>query len=164
MRFEARVEGRTLTVEVQPAGPGFAVRLGERTLAAELRETRPGFVNLLLDGRSVEAGLEGRGGVYTVHLPDRTLRVDLSDGPRRGGGASRGLARGPVRIEAPMPGRVVRLLVAAGQDVTAGQGLLVIEAMKMENELRAPRAGRVAAVQVSALSAVETGALLVVLE
>jgi biotin carboxyl carrier protein len=63
-----------------------------------------------------------------------------------------------------MPGKLVRLLVEAGQAVEAGQGLLVMEAMKMENELRAPRAGRVREVHVSERQAVETGALLLVLE
>ena len=63
-----------------------------------------------------------------------------------------------------MPGKLVRLLVAAGQEVAAGQGLLVMEAMKMENELKAPRAGRVRDIHVAERQAVETGALLLVLE
>ena len=63
-----------------------------------------------------------------------------------------------------MPGKLVRLLVAAGQEVTAGQGLLVMEAMKMENELKAPRGGRVRDIHVAERQAVETGALLLVLE
>ena len=63
-----------------------------------------------------------------------------------------------------MPGKIVRVLVAAGQQVQAGEGLLVMEAMKMENELKAPRAGRVREVQVGERQAVETGALLLVLE
>ena len=62
-----------------------------------------------------------------------------------------------------MPGRVVRVLVAAGADVAAGQGLVVVEAMKMENELRAPRAGRVAEVAVREGEAVDAGALLAVI-
>jgi biotin carboxyl carrier protein len=63
-----------------------------------------------------------------------------------------------------MPGRLVRILVQPGQEVRAGEGLVVVEAMKMENELRAPRAGRVAEVPVRERQAVETGALLVVLD
>jgi biotin carboxyl carrier protein len=63
-----------------------------------------------------------------------------------------------------MPGKIVRVLVAAGQQVEAGAGLLVMEAMKMENELKAPRAGRVREVRVDERQAVETGALLLVLE
>ena len=63
-----------------------------------------------------------------------------------------------------MPGKVVRVLVAPGHEVRAGQGLVVMEAMKMENELRAPRAGRVSEIHVAERQAVETGALLLVLE
>ncbi len=67
-----------------------------------------------------------------------------------------------LRLTAPMPGRVVRVLEAPGADVVAGQGLVVIEAMKMENELEAPRAGRVQEVAVREGQAVEAGALLAV--
>jgi biotin carboxyl carrier protein len=63
-----------------------------------------------------------------------------------------------------MPGRIVKVLVSAGQDAALGQGLVVMEAMKMENELRSPRAGRVREVRVSEGQAVETGAMLVVLD
>ena len=71
---------------------------------------------------------------------------------------------GPVPLVAPMPGLVVRVRVAVGDRVEAGQGLVVMEAMKMENELRATTSGTVASVEVSAGSVVEKGALLVVLE
>jgi biotin carboxyl carrier protein len=128
-----------------------------------MRAARPGFVSFFVDGLSVEAGIERQGDVYTVHLPERTLQVSLAEGPSAREGPT-AAAAGPLRVEAPMPGRVVRLLVEEGQEVAAGQGLLVMEAMKMENELRAPRASRVAAVRVRAPCAVETGALLVVLE
>jgi biotin carboxyl carrier protein len=80
--------------------------------------------------------------------------------------ARRGGARGdgPARLVAPMPGKVVRVLVAPGDEVAARQGLVVVEAMKMENELRAGRAGRVGQVLVVEGTSVEAGALLVVLE
>ena len=71
---------------------------------------------------------------------------------------------GPVSIAAPMPGRVVRVLVSAGDIVAARQGLIVIEAMKMENELRAPRAGTVKAVNVAPGAPVEAGSVVVVIE
>jgi biotin carboxyl carrier protein len=73
-------------------------------------------------------------------------------------------ASSPQRVVAAMPGRVVRVLVSPGDAVRAGQGLVVIEAMKMENELRATRDGRVADVRVREAASVEAGALLVVIE
>jgi biotin carboxyl carrier protein len=67
-------------------------------------------------------------------------------------------------VTAPMPGRVVRVLVAAGDEVAAGQGLVVVEAMKMENELRAPKTGKVKDVNFSAGTPVDAGKVLVVIE
>jgi biotin carboxyl carrier protein len=80
----------------------------------------------------------------------------------RGGGAS--LAAGTQRVLAPMPGKVVKVLVKAGDEVKARQGLVVVEAMKMENELRSPKDGRVSDVLVAEGASVEAGRLLVVVE
>ena len=90
--------------------------------------------------------------------------VELKDAARGAGPSARARAAGPVALKAPMPGKVVRVLATVGQQVQAGEGLLVMEAMKMENELKAPRAGRVREVLVGERQAVETGALLLVLE
>jgi biotin carboxyl carrier protein len=79
-------------------------------------------------------------------------------------GAPAGAGSGPQRVTAPMPGKVVRVLVAAGDEVKARQGLVVVEAMKMENELRAARDGRVKDVHVAEGALVESGRLLVVVE
>ncbi|RPJ64661.1 MAG: acetyl-CoA carboxylase biotin carboxyl carrier protein subunit [Acidobacteria bacterium] len=79
-------------------------------------------------------------------------------------GAAAAGAAGPQRITAPMPGKVLKVLVAAGESVEERQGLVVVEAMKMENELRAPRAGRVREVHVQEGAPVESGRLLVVLD
>jgi biotin carboxyl carrier protein len=75
-----------------------------------------------------------------------------------------GVAAGPAPLIAPMPGLVVRVNVTEGDEVAAGQGLVVMEAMKMENELRAPAAGRVSRVHATAGTAVEKGTVLVELE
>ena len=87
------------------------------------------------------------------------VRLEAEQGP---GGIAPRSPSGPARITAPMPGRVARVLVSVGEAVRAGDGILVIEAMKMENELRAPRDGQVLDLPVSAGQAVESGALLAV--
>ena len=87
----------------------------------------------------------------------------LAPGKRRSASGGAASTAGPVAIVAPMPGRVVKVLVAPGDIVTARQGLVVVEAMKMENELRAPRAGTVADVRVREGAPVDANVVLVVI-
>jgi len=100
---------------------------------------------------------------YTVLLAGEPVAVALAEASRGASGPAR-RPPGPARLTSPMPGRVVRVLAAAGADVRVGQGLVVVEAMKMENELRAPRAGRVLEVAVREGQTVEAGALLAVVD
>jgi biotin carboxyl carrier protein len=161
--FDATVDGRSLRVEVRGQDGRYTVLVDGHPMEVDLQETGSHFVSLLVDGRSYEAGLQKRPGGYTVVLSDDVVSVDLVEGAR-GIAPPLRKADGPARIKAPMPGKLVRLLVAAGDEVAAGQGLVVVEAMKMENELRAPKKGRVKEVPVREGQAVEAGALLVVLE
>jgi biotin carboxyl carrier protein len=106
----------------------------------------------------------GSSGDVFVMLEGRTAILTVN-GARRGRAADTTLhVDGGHSVTAPMPGRIVRVLVGAGDEVTAGQGVVVVEAMKMENELRAPKAGRVKDVSVSAGTSVEAGKVLVVIE
>jgi biotin carboxyl carrier protein len=105
----------------------------------------------------------GAAGEVLVILDGRTAAVRVNG--RRGRSADTVAQRdGDQPVTAPMPGRVVRVLVAAGDEVAAGQGLVVVEAMKMENELRAPKTGKVKDVNVSAGTSVDAGKVLVVIE
>ena len=100
-----------------------------------------------------------------MHVNGRLVPVTVL-APGKGGsgsGAATPKAAGPIQIVSPMPGRIVKVLVKAGDVVAARQGLLVVEAMKMENELRAPRAGTVADVRVSEGAPVEANVVLVVI-
>jgi biotin carboxyl carrier protein len=160
--YEARVGGRAIRVEVRGKDGHYAVLLDGRALEVDFEDSSDGFASLLIDGRSHEAALERRPGGYAVGLRGGTMIVDLA--PPSSAAASRGSAAVAARLTAPMPGRVIRVLVEPGQTVGRGDGLVVMEAMKMENELRSPRAGRVKEVHAREGQAVETGALLVVVE
>ena len=164
MIFDATVDGRELRVEVRRANGRFSVSIDGRPREVDFEEVGRDFASLLIEGRSYEVGLERHSAGYTVYLPDDRIDVQLADAARGSRPVARKPERGPARVNAPMPGKIVRVMAAAGQDVAAGAGLLVMEAMKMENELRAPRAGRVREVQVREGQAVETGALLLVLD
>jgi biotin carboxyl carrier protein len=164
MLFDASVDGRALRVEVKGKDGRYTVVLEGREVEVDLLDAGRDFVSLIIDGRSHEAGLERRSSGFTVVLADDVVTVDLQEAARGEAPSLRRAAGGPVRLQAPMPGRIVRVLVSPGEAAAAGAGLVVMEAMKMENELRAPRGGRVAEVAVREGQAVETGALLVVLE
>jgi biotin carboxyl carrier protein len=160
--FEATIDGRTMRVEVRANSEGFSVLVDGRPLEVDASFDGERFASLLVAGRSHPVALERQEGGYRVHLREGAVDVSLQEA--RGGvrGPER-RASGPARVVSPMPGRVVRVLAAAGADVEAGQGLVVVEAMKMENELRAPRAGRLREVAVREGQAVEAGALLAVI-
>jgi biotin carboxyl carrier protein len=162
--YQATVEGRTVRAEVHAGGGEgrFRVLVDGRAMDVDVREAGAHALSLLVDGRSYDAAVERRADGYRIALSGRVLDVGLAEGSA--GPVQKTVAKGPARIQAPMPGKLVRVLVSAGQDVGAGQGLVVMEAMKMENEIRAPRAGRVKEAPVREGQAVDTGALLVLLE
>lgn len=165
MILDAAVDGERHRVEVT-GGPGrYRVTIDGRPVEVDWREDGP-FASLLLlpEGRSHHVALEPRPGGYRVLVGSDEFAVDLVENARLDAGAARRAPTGPARLMAPMPGRIVRVMAEPGQQVAAGEGLVVMEAMKMENELRSPRAGRVAEVHARERQNVETGALLVVVE
>jgi biotin carboxyl carrier protein len=171
MRVTARIGETETALEVTRRAPGrCAVRAGaDRPI---LEASVQGAIVAVRDGgRTVEAVVTGRadagGGsarALTVAIAGRQYEVVLED-PRRAGGAGAGPRRpGPADVRAVMPGKVVAVLAQAGDTVAAGQGIVVIEAMKMENELPAPRDGRLAAVRVRPGDTVEAGTPLFTIE
>jgi len=161
MIFDASVLGRTVRVEVRGGDGRYTVSLDGQPLEVSVSGSGPGFTSLLIGAASHELGLERQGQGYRVVFPGSSVTVELALAAR-GGATSARHDHGPARLTAPMPGRIVRVLSQAGADVVAGQGLVVIEAMKMENELRAPRGGRLQELLVREGQAVEAGALLAV--
>jgi biotin carboxyl carrier protein len=125
-----------------------------------LVEVEPGVYSILIDGVSHEVRVEAG----YVSVGSRRFEYEVEDPRRwkRSGDAAGG--HGHAAILAPMPGKIVRILVAAGDDVEAGQGIIVVEAMKMQNEMKAPRAGRVAAIQVKENDSVVAGTVLAVID
>jgi biotin carboxyl carrier protein len=175
MTFEIAAGNAVQAVTVVRKGHLLHVGIGGRTLVVDARRVGEMSLSLLLPpaggagpARSVDAALAayGTAGDFDVHLAGRTVpvQVRLAGGFGRQKKAAAAQGSGPQRITAPMPGKIVRVLVKAGDEVTARQGLVVVEAMKMENELRAARAGRVREVAVVEGQSVDAGAILLVVE
>lgn len=163
MIFDASFEGRTIRLEIVERDGRYIASLDGRTHTVDYVETGRDFVSLLVDGTSLEVGLSPKGRGYAVVLDDDAFEVVFEDAVRGRAPAVKP-ATGSGRIMAPMPGRIVRVLVSKGDEVGPGQALLVIEAMKMENELRSPFKGKVQDLPVREGQAVETGALLLIVE
>ena len=154
--------GDTAT-DVTPEGTRWTV--GEQPLEVHTAPVGPQTIHLLADGRSRVVTIEPLGeGRFRATIGGRTVEGEVKDArallmEKFGlGGASKAAERS---VKAPMPGLVVRVLCAPGDHVEAGQGLVVLEAMKMENELKAPAAGTVTAVHATPGAAVAKNALLV---
>jgi biotin carboxyl carrier protein len=148
------------TGEVQcRLGPGSAFR-------ASWARVAPGLYSILLGAGSYEVRVTpspgaASGGDYSVRVGSELFRVELHDPRAWRRRRGRSDPEGPEDVSAPMPGKIIKLLVAEGDEVGEDQGLLVMEAMKMQNELRSPRAGRVERIYAVEGTGVETGAPLV---
>jgi biotin carboxyl carrier protein len=171
MMFDVEVNGRgrLISIERAPAGKYRVIVDGRARVVDAVRVGSFGL-SLLFDGvdgssRDIQVAPAGIPGEVLVSLDGRTVTA-MVDGRRAGRRAADGgaHARGEQRILAPMPGRIVRLLVAIGDQVVARQPIIVVEAMKMENELRSPKAGRVKEIAVAAGDPVDAGRMLVLVE
>jgi acetyl/propionyl-CoA carboxylase alpha subunit len=166
MRLEVIVDGqrRVLDLKNGEAEGRWEVDFDSTPLAADVREVEPGVYSILIDGRSHEVKIEaGADRCYAV-LRGRRYEVQVLDPRRLERGRGTSSAAGRQRIVSPMPGRVVRVLVRAGEEVTMGQGIVVVEAMKMQNEIRSPKTGRVIALRVQEGAAVAGGETLAEVE
>jgi biotin carboxyl carrier protein len=165
-RYRATLGKRSVDLEVDRQGDALRVTLDGAVHEIDALELPDGAISLIVDGRSFSAEYEEKGDDVAVLLKHSVFSVEVLDERRLRMRAATGklTAEGPQVIVAPMPGKVVRVLVKAGDAVAEGQGLLVVEAMKMENELRAAKAGKVVEVAVREGMAVEGGAKLCVVE
>jgi len=165
VQYEIEIGGKVRQVVVHRSDGTFLVAVDGTEQAVDAVRVDAHTWSLLLDGRSVEATIASSGpaGSFAVDVDATTVSASLN-GRRRWGRREDGASRsGPQRVVAPMPGKVLRVLAKPGDRVTARQPLVVIEAMKMENELRAPADGRVVEVHAVEGQSVDAGALLVVL-
>jgi biotin carboxyl carrier protein len=165
MIYEVMVGEKSYRVELQRDGSGWKCKLGGRELPLDVISAQNGVLSLLINGKSYEVKQEITGAETNIVVGQERFNVTLRDPrslrSRRGGGASE---QGIKKITAPMPGKIVRLLAKEGSAVQAGQSVIVIEAMKMQNELKAPKNGVLRKINVSEGAAVEAGQALAEVE
>jgi biotin carboxyl carrier protein len=167
MIIQIEIEGQLRRVElIRGEGNQYRASIdGEPEIQIEAHMLRPGVLSLHIDGKSYRCILAESAEGPAVHIGGRRhlYRVDdprsLKSRRRRHSGAE-----GPKPVTAPMPGRVVRLLAGVGDAVEAHQGIVVIEAMKMQNELKSPKAGKVVQIRVEPGATVAAGDVLAVVE
>jgi biotin carboxyl carrier protein len=169
MKLIAEVDGRSYALDVRREGARVEASVDGRLYELEARETEAGaFLLLAAGGRVYECRadrVDASSGAREVQIGDEVFQVRLVDPKRlrgaRGAGAE---ASGRAQVAASMPGKVVRVLVEVGTMVEAGDGLVVVEAMKMQNELKSPKSGTVVEVRAGAGATVNAGDVLVVVE
>jgi biotin carboxyl carrier protein len=166
MKYDVLLDGVRRSVEITRSAdePSRVVAtIDGRQVEADAVKTSPGVYSILLGGRSLEVRAETLADSLRLHTAGREYRAEIVN-PRswrrsRSGGID---LAGRQRISAPMAGKVVRVLVAPGQQVESGQGLLVVEAMKMQNEIRSPKTGMVERLLVKEGQSVNSGEVLAV--
>jgi biotin carboxyl carrier protein len=160
MTLTAIVDGREVPLRLERQGKSWMAN----GRSASVLEVEPGVYSVLLEGRSFEARIERSADAWAVTIAGRRFEIEIAD-PRRLTRRTRPPGReGRQTVTAPMPGKVIRLLAAQGEHVEAGQGIAIIEAMKMQNEIKAPKSGRLAALPIQEGATVSAGDLLAEIE
>jgi biotin carboxyl carrier protein len=167
MAFVAHLGDQSYTVEIEETHRAvYRVSVDGNEFIVDGKKTGRTNYSLIVDNRSFEIEVDNTGDEYRVLVDGRNYRIHLVDERRvRAGGGQSGIElRGRQLVSVPMPGKVVAVLVAEGDPVEKGQGLVIVEAMKMENEVRSPIAGSVKEIKVQPGDTVEGGAVLLIVE
>lgn len=166
-RYYVQTEDQTLEIDLDERGDDLLVRMDGVEMLADLKQvSEPALYSLVIDNRSHEVFVEERDGEYYVLVAGELFRLQVQDEwARRLANIQRKsrTQEGDLPIKAPMPGAVIAVEVAPGQPVKQGQGLIILGAMKMENQIKAPRDGVVKSVSCEQGQTVEQGKVLLIL-
>ncbi|MFC2173010.1 biotin/lipoyl-containing protein [Acidobacteriota bacterium] len=167
MRYQVTTGGTTFDIRIEQKLSKINVFVNGNKADLDFVECADGVLSAILGGKSYDVSLDSGGnGHYKVHWQGNTINAAVERGTPNAVSQSHKASRptGEIRIETPMPGKIVAVLVEVGQRVKKGQGLVVVEAMKMENEFSAPRPGTIKSISVSPGDKVESHAILAVVE
>lgn len=165
MKLHAELDGTKHELDIKRDGGKVTASVDGREYSLDVSQPEPGLY-VLRDGAAKHVAhvtTKPEGSLVTIN--GRAIEVALSDPKRlRGSGSDHSTQDGVAEIKTAMPGKVVRILVAEGQSVAKGDGVIVVEAMKMQNEMKSPKDGTVSAIKVAEGDTVESGALLLTVE
>jgi biotin carboxyl carrier protein len=165
MKIELEIDGQMIEGEFTLSGGAAQLSFGGATREAQVSEPEPGMFTVIINDRVYRCALEeSPGGAVEVIVNGERIPVAVRDKKHLRGQAGAAAASGQVKLLAPMPGKVVRALLNAGDEVAARQGVLVVEAMKMQNEVQSPKAGKIAEIKVSEGQTVNAGEVLAIIE
>jgi biotin carboxyl carrier protein len=167
MAFIAKLGDQSYTLEIEEIGKSlYRVSVDGNEFLVDGKKTGRTNYSLIVDNRSFEIEVDHAEDEYRVLVDGRNYHVNVVDERRvRVGGAQSEIQlQGRQKVSVPMPGKVIAVLVSEGDSIEKGQGLVIVEAMKMENEVRSPIAGEVKEIKVKAGDAVEGGAVLLIVE
>ena len=164
MTYEIAIDGKSHRLDLSQADGRWSCRVDGREAEVDAVLARPNVLSLRIGNKAYEVKCERVGGDVHIWVGSRRFAAEVRD-PR----SLRSRARvaddqGPKKLTAPMPGKVVRILLSQGTEVEAGAGVLVVEAMKMQNEVKSPKKGTIQKILVSEGTAVNAGDVLAIVE
>lgn len=168
MKLQAEISEKKIDIEVKREGDIVFANVDGREYDLKVSQPERDVYLFKKDGRIVEAFVSPQikqGEPHQVQIGGDAFEIRLIDPKRlRGSGADADHAGGAAEIKTAMPGKVVRILLAAGAEVEKGDGVLVVEAMKMQNELKSPKAGKIKDIKVQEGETVAAGDILAIIE
>ncbi len=165
MKLTLDIAGQSHEAEFKRDGANVQLVLGEHTHSAFVSQPEAGFYTIILNDHVFRCYLDTQpNGQTEVVVNGSRFPVSVRDKKHRQANAGSAAAGGKAVLVAPMPGKVVRIMCAVGDEVTANQSLLVVEAMKMQNEVQTPKAGKVVELKVTEGQTVNAGETMVVVE
>jgi biotin carboxyl carrier protein len=165
MTYEISIDGTPHKLDLEHEGNHWTCRLDGEEIQADAVLTKHDVVSIIVGGAHYEVKRERTAADVHFWVKNSRFAVEVRD-PRslRSRKSAAATGEGPQKLLAPMPGKVVRVILAAGSEVEAGQGVLVVEAMKMQNELKSPKKGTVTQVMVAEGASVTAGEVLAIVE
>ncbi|HEX3681378.1 MAG TPA: biotin/lipoyl-containing protein [Bryobacteraceae bacterium] len=164
MTYDIAIDGKNYRLDLNREESGWSCRLDGREVEVDAVLARPDVLSLRIGNQAYEVKCERVGGDLHLWVGSVRFAAEVRD-PRSLRGRVRAVDdHGPKKLTAPMPGKIVRVLVSQGDEVETGAGVLVVEAMKMQNEIKSPKKGTIQKILVSEGAAVNAGDVLAIVE